>query len=163
MTLTREVDLVQNVALGAVLEWKFCCGYSPRDGELRGIPLPLLFLVLPLCFTEQLRDLVISTRESSGLRKFEEKLRDTGADRVWALSDRAITYRRLTTRSLAIALRSNLLRLDVGSGSAWVAQTAKAKGVAPDVLPMLKVAERFGSWCGAHPADEVASILRVQF
>ena len=163
MTLTKEVELVQNAALGAVLEWKFCRGYSPEDGELRGVPVPLVFLVLPLCFTQQLRELVLSTREASGLRKFEEKLRDTGADRVWAISDRAIAYRRLTARSLAVALVTKLLRLEAASGTAWVAQTANPKGVATDVAPMLRVAERFGAWCGAHPLEEVASILRVQF
>ena len=163
MTLTKEVELVQNAALGAVLEWKFCAGYSPQDGELRGTPLPLLFFVLPLCFTEQLRDLVLSTRAGSGLRKFEEKLRDTGADRVWAISDRAIAYRRLTTRSLAVALATRLLRLEATSGLAWVAQTSNPKGVVADVAPMLKVAERLGVWCGEHSIEEVASILRVQF
>jgi hypothetical protein len=163
VTLTNEVELVQNAALGAVLEWKFCVGYSPEDGELRGTPLPLLFLVLPMCFTEQLRELVLSTRAGSGLRKFEEKLRDTGADRVWAISDRAIAYRRLTTRSLAVALSTKLLRLEAPTGTAWGVQSANPKGVVTEIALMLKAAERLGGWCGAHPIEEVASILRVQF
>ena len=42
-------------------------------------------------------------------------------------------------------------------------QTANPQGVATDVAPMLKIAERFGTWCRGHPIEEVASILRVQF
>jgi hypothetical protein len=163
MTLRREVDLVQNAALGAVLEWMFCRGYSPTIGDIRGVPLPLMFLVLPICYTEQLRELVLSTREGSGLRKFEEKLRLLGADRVWALSNRAIAYRQLTARSLRIAVAARLLRLEASSGTAWVAQTVNAGGLSSDLVPTLRAAERLGAWCSMHSIGEVASILRIQF
>jgi hypothetical protein len=163
MSLSREVEIVQNAGLGAVLEWKFCQGYSPEDGELRGTPLPLLFLVLPICYTEVLREIVVSTRQGSGLRKFEEKLRGVGADRVWSINDRAIAYRELTRKSLSVALATKLLRLEASEASVWVSQSANAKGVPTELTPMLRAAERFGAWCGEHSLDEVAAILRMPF
>lgn len=163
MTLTREVEAVQNPALGAALMWKFSRGYSPEDGELRGVPFSLLFLVLPLCYTEHLSALTLSTREGSGLRKFEEKLRDLGADRVWSIGERAIAYRELTARSLAISFATNLLRLEAVTATVWVSQNAKPRGVAESLGPMFRVAERLGIWCGAHPLHEIAAILRIQF
>ena len=161
MSLSREVDLVQNTALGAVLQWKFCQGFSPDDVDLRGAPLPLMFLVLPICYTESLCQVVTSTQQGSGLRKFEEKLRVQGADRLWGLSDRAIRYRELTRKSLAVALATRLIRLDVATATAWVVQNAKPKGVSTDVAPMLRAAQRLGVWCSAHSLDEVGAILRM--
>ena len=161
MSLSREVEVVQNTALGAVLHWKFCQGYSPQDGELRGVPFPLLFLVLPVCYTEALCKVVVSTQQGSGLRKFEEKLRLQGVDQLWSLSDRAIMYRERTRKSLAIALATRLVRLDVATASAWVTQTANPRGVTTEVVPMLRAAQRLGAWCGEHTIDEVGVILRM--
>jgi hypothetical protein len=56
-----------------------------------------------------------------------------------------------------------MAKLDAPSGTAWVGQTEGTHGAAPDVTPPLRVAERFGTWCGEHPIEDVASILRVQF
>jgi hypothetical protein len=161
MSLSREVEIVQNAALGAVLQWKFCHGYSPQDGELRGTPLPLIFLVLPVCYTAILRDVVERTRQASGLRKFEEKLRADGADRVWSINDRAIAYRELTRKSLSVAIATKLVRMDTGAGTLWVAKTGNPRGIPTEIAPMLRAAERLGAWCGEYSLDEIAAILRM--
>lgn len=161
MSLDREVETTQNPALGAVLLWKFSRGYSPPEGDLRSTPLPLLFLVLPVCLRADLRDLVLSTRKDSGLRKLEEKLHKIGADRVWTLSNRVKTYRTLTTRSMGVGIATRLLRLDIAQGGIMRAREEITDQIDEAVRPLLTVAERFGAWCGELDIHEVMSILRV--
>ena len=47
-----DVMYVQNPALGAVLLWRFTCGYY--SNENRPVPFPLLFVVLPIVFRQDL-------------------------------------------------------------------------------------------------------------
>ena len=67
-----DVMYVQNPALGAVLLWRFTCGYY--SNENRPAPFPLLFVVLPIVFRQDLCSVIKSTQKASGLSKVSEKL-----------------------------------------------------------------------------------------
>lgn len=67
-----DVMYVQNPALGTVLLWRFTCGYY--SNENRPVPFPLLFVVLPIVFRQDLCSVIKSTQKASGLSKVSEKL-----------------------------------------------------------------------------------------
>ena len=62
-----DVMYVQNPALGAALLWRFTCGYY--SNENRSVPFPLLFVVLPIVFRQDLCSVIKSTQRASGLSK----------------------------------------------------------------------------------------------
>ena len=65
--LAREVQNVQNPALGATLVWRFCCGYVEAHRVDASPPLPLLFFVLPIILHQATSEFVKRTYKSSGL------------------------------------------------------------------------------------------------
>jgi 4-hydroxybenzoate polyprenyltransferase len=72
-SLTREVRIVQNCALGATVIWRFVVGYTQSSKTSEGPPLPLGFIVLPVVFHEDTVNLIGSTRGDSGLHAFADK------------------------------------------------------------------------------------------
>lgn len=160
--LLNEVQAMQNPALGATLIWRFVCGYAPPNDPHEGVPLPLAFIVLPLVLHERTREEVISTRPSSGIRKFEEKFRDNG-DMLLALNQRAITLRALSLRSVRHALAAGLLTLIPERGTLWPRSYSTPPVDAKLVLELLAAAEKIGGWCRSLSVYEISGILRVEF
>lgn len=160
--LLSEVQAMQNPALGAVLIWRFVCGYAPQNDPRDGVPLPLSFVVLPVVLHERTREEVTSTRLSSGARKFEEKFRDRG-DVLFALNQRAIGLRSLSLRSVRHVLAAGLLTLVPERGTLWPRSYAKPPVEANSVSELLAAAEKLGGWCGSLSVYEIAGILRVEF
>ena len=71
--LTRELDDIQNPALGAMLSWRFVAGFDNGSPIGAGSPLPYAFLPLPMLMHEEPASLLLETRTRSGIRKFTEK------------------------------------------------------------------------------------------
>jgi hypothetical protein len=162
MSLIQEIEAIQNPALGAVLLWKFCLGYSPPKGERQPVPFLLLFLVLPLCLQEEARSAVLKTRKSSGLRLFELNLREGQHDRVLSVQSRVDAWRNLTLRSLAMAHQRGLIQLHAGTASVeWVLDDEKPTS-AEAIVSLVVAAERLGAWFSEAPVGEVLSVLRVR-
>jgi hypothetical protein len=160
--LLSEVQAMQNPALGAVLIWRFACGYSPQNEAHDGVPLPLAFVVLPVVLHERTREEVSSTRLSSGAHKFEEKFKGRG-DVLFALNQRAIEMRRLSLRSVRHALASGLVTLIADRGTLWPRSYTKPPVDAKSVAELLGAAEKLGSWCRLVSVYEISGILRVEF
>lgn len=90
-----DVMYVQNPALGAVLLWRFTCGYY--SNENRPVPFPLLFVVLPIVFRQDLCSVIKSTQKASGLSKVSEKLFSGKLnDSIHYVNNTAIQMRELT-------------------------------------------------------------------
>ncbi|HEU0035893.1 MAG TPA: three component ABC system middle component [Kofleriaceae bacterium] len=163
MTAVRnEIQAMQNPALGAVLLWRFTCGYTPESSPT-GTPLPLAFLVLPLAFHARSLEKVLSTRPSSGMRMLEEKFSDR-TDVLLSVQSRMLAMRMLSLRSLRIAVRTGLLTLVSKDAVLWprsrsAPPTAEAKGVGD----LLKSAEKLGVWCRDISLFEIAGLLKVEF
>lgn len=159
--LTDEAHAMQNSALGAALLWRFCCGYSPRSSTT-GVPMTLVFIVLPLTLHATTLKEISATNASSGLRKFETKFADR-ADLLLGINDRARTLRPLTLRSLRVGLASGLLTLVPSDAILWPLSFTQPPGVNPRVLSLLKAAEKLGAWCANLTLFEIAGILKVEF
>ena len=152
---------MQNPALGAVILWRFTCGYCPESSS-NGIPLPLAYVVLPIAFHGRSLDEVIGTQIGSGLRKFEEKFRDRG-DLLLAIQPRMLAMRELTTRSIQIALGAGLLTLVSETATLWPRSYSAAPDSGRSVANILKSAEKLGAWCKDLTLFEITGVLKVEF
>lgn len=157
----NEVQAMHNPALGATLLWRFVCGFSPEKSP-HGTPLPLAFIVLPLTFHAKSLEEVASTRAASGIRVFEEKFRGQ-SDVLLAIQPRMLAMRKLSLRSLRIALRAGLLTLVPQDAVLWPRTYASPPTGAKPVNDLLKSAEKLGSWCREISLFEVAGLLKVEF
>ena len=152
---------MQNPALGAVLLWRFVCGFSP-DSSPKGTPLPLSFVVLPLALHARSLEEVVGTQSASGLRKFEEKFHGQ-RDVLLSIQPRMLAMRDLSLRSLRIGLRVGLLTLDPSEAVLWPRSRTTAPTEAKAVSDLLKSAEKLGSWCRDVSLFEVSGLLKVEF
>ena len=166
-TLNREVMLTQNSALGAMLLWRFTTGYSQGSQSVDATPLPLLFLVLPICLHQETARFAESTLTASGLRTFANKFsesRNAKGDLLFAIHGRTIRMRVLTLSSLQIAIGSKLLLLIPDRAVALPGSiTPPRTGIPVITRNMLKVAEKLGNWCAEVSLHEVSAILKVRF
>ncbi len=160
--ILTEVHAMQNPALGAALLWRFSCGHCPQNAPAEGVPLPLLFAVLPLLLHARTCDEVSSTLIASGLRKFEEKFR-ADADLLLALHQRALAMRPLSLHSLRIAFAAGLLTLFTDGATIWPRTYAPGRDLPGPIDELLKAAEKLGTWCRPLSLFEVSGILRVEF
>ena len=66
--LTKEFYNVQNPALGAYLLSRFACGYLKENQERT--PMPLMFIVLPMIYKQEIANFISSTQKVSGIHFF---------------------------------------------------------------------------------------------
>lgn len=165
--LSRETQIVQNPALGAMLLWSFANGYERGSKVKEPAPLPVLFLILPLILHQETSQLISTTQTGSGLRAFANKFSVSSVsknDLILAVNERAIQLRKLTMTSLKLAVASRLLAIDTGKGCAIsLSSTQPRAGVPGSVRKMLKNAEKLGRWCSQLSMHEVSVILKVRF
>jgi hypothetical protein len=158
--LMQEVRAMQNPGLGAILIWRFACGYTPGTSSI-GTPLPLVFAVIPLVMHVRSVEQITSTNASSGLRKFQEKFERRG-DLLLAVHQRMLQMRPLSLRSVRIALGSGLVTLVPQEAVLW----PRSYTSPPDpsgVDHLLAAAEKLGKWCNSLTLFEIEGILRVEF
>jgi hypothetical protein len=164
-SLSREVKAVQNPALGAMLLWRCCVGYSSTHPTADAIPLPLLFLVLPVLFHKETAEIVTSTRKRSGLRAFAEKFQwaaQNKTDLLLAIGPRAQAMRKLTSDSLGLGVLSNLIAIEQQSGRVIaLSRTPATAGIPTSVRPLLAGADKLGSWCSQASMYETALLFQV--
>jgi hypothetical protein len=165
-TLTREVEAIQNPALGGVLLWRFAIGYAAARHAPESTPLPVLFLPLPILFHEATFALVSSTQKLSGLRTFAGKFSESSvseSDVLLSLEGRARALRPLSLAALRLAVSSRLLFVDPMTAEVIALSGTAPSSVPESVRPLLRNAEKLGSWCGGVTPFELASLLRVGF
>lgn len=165
LVLNRELHNVQNPALGAMLLWRCTVGYSASHERAAPIPVPLLFLVLPILLHEQTAELAMSTQKGSGLHKFVEKFQlaaESKTDLLLAIGSRAQIMRPLTAQAVGIAILSRLITLDDQTASAYsLSDTPATAGIPATVRPLLNAAEKLGWWFSQVSLYETALLLQV--
>jgi hypothetical protein len=165
--LNKETRIVQNPALGAVLLWRFTRGYSEGSGISAPTPIPLLYVLLPIIYHQETAEFVKSTQKASGLRAFVHKFDETKtskSDLILAIHDRAKTMRSLTRHSLSLAIASDLIAVDVRSGTVFpITKTQPKAGIPNSVSDMIKAAEKLGFWCSKLTLHEISITLKVAF
>lgn len=164
--LAAEVREVQNPALGAVLLWRAVVAYEAAAEESRGMPLPVLYLVLPLVLHGPTLRHVLGTQANSGLRKFAAKFSEAKygeTDVLLALHPRAMAMRALSTHALRIAVSSGLLQVVPSEALARSLAKKMPREFEPPVGDLLRGAQRAGHWFRALSLGEIAVTLDVRF
>jgi hypothetical protein len=163
--LAREVRATQNPALGAVILWRFACGYRETHKENAFAKLPLAFVALPLVLHEPTRQVIESTQKASGLRAFVGKFSETKnarQDLLLSVHDWAEVCRTLTWESLQIGFATHLIKLEP-TGDLIPLSTTPAMSVPASTEKLLRSGEKLGAWFAQLSIHEIASLLRVRF
>lgn len=158
-----DVKYVQNPAIGASVLWKFVCGYYQKENK--PVPFPLLFVVLPIVFRQDLCAVVKSTQKASGLSKVSEKLFDKKEnDSIHFVNKTAIQLRPLTLEAFNIAVETNLFAMLPESATIFPVTTKMSKYTPKgDSKDMINAAEKLGSWCSELTMLEISKWLKVRF
>jgi hypothetical protein len=162
-SLDAETRNVQNSAFGAVVLASFVQGFYDADATKKGVPLPYLFLVLPIILQSDICRLLSGTK--LGLRQMAEKFVSTeyaGTDLLLSLNRSALRLRSLTTESLAVLLLTGLARMD-SKNARVVPQKVGEFSRRPDVPDEADESRKLGKWFAQLSAFEIGSILKVTF
>ena len=161
--LNKEVYIVQNPAIGAAILWYFTCGYYDNDNEGRQVPFPLLFIVLPIIFREDLRDIISKTNKPSGLQKVSQKLFKTKQiDLLFSIQNSAEQYKEITLTAINIAVGANLINISNETALVMPIQTKTSK-MPKSSEKLLNLAEKLGIWCSVLSLHEISQMLKVRF
>jgi len=161
--MNREIYLVQNPAIGAAILWQFVCGYYANENESREVPFPLLFIVLPIIFREDLREVISSTNRPSGLQKVSEKLfKNKQTDLFLSIQDSAEQYKGITLSAISIAVGANLISVSDKTALVLPVQSRTSKTPKSSEI-LLKQSEKLGAWCSFLSLHEISSLLKVRF
>jgi hypothetical protein len=161
--LDAEVRNVQNAAFGAVILAGFIQGFYKADETKQGVPLPYIFLVLPIVLHSDIYRLLSSTRPS--LRHMAEKFVSTeyaGTDLLLSLNTRASRLRRLTAESLGVLFLTGLAKMD-SKKARIVPRKARQFSSRPDIPEEVEQSRKLGGWFAQLSAFEIGSILKVTF
>ena len=164
--LSTEVRNIQNPALGAGLVWRFVCGYVAAHSNRNPVPLPLVFLVLPVLLHRKTAEFVECTNKASGLRVCAAKFgaaKQCKQDLLLAINQRMLELKGLSTESLRMALATRLVHLETDATLIPLSKTKAGSGIPDEIKSMLNNAEKLGAWCAPLTMHEIAMTLKVRF
>lgn len=158
----EEIYNVQNPAIGSSILWRFICGFY--KAENKSAPFPLLFIVLPIIFHEDLCFVINSTQKGKGLSKVSEKLFSTRAnDKLFFINNTAINMRELTLQSFNIGMAANLFSMDFNTAYVFPLTQTKRSNLSHDTNKLLNAADKLGTWCAELSLLEICNMLKVRF
>lgn len=155
-----EIEIVQNVALGATMIWRFGISFQEESGNIAP-PFLLAFLILPITLHKETLDQVLSTQPRSGLSLFAQKIGQRRED-LLAIHLRAFALRELTLQSIGTGVRSKLFTVNYQIAQLR-SNTHKIPKTPERIKPHLKGAIRLGVWFARMPLDQTVSLLKVDF
>ena len=160
--LMKEIYNVQNPAIGATILWRFVCGYYAHDNK--PVPFPLLFVVLPVIFREDLCTVINSTKRGKGLSKVSENLfKDKKKDNLYSINNTAIVLRPLTLDAFTIGVSAKLFSLEKETALVYPLVQTKVTNISGATKVLLEAAEKLGGWCAKLSLLEVCNWLKVRF
>lgn len=162
--LNKELENVKNPLLGSFCIWNFVKGYEKESKQKT--PLHLVFLVLPIVYSEELVSVIESTQVDSGLRKCLDKLqisKNARRDEILKIHKACIEMRELSLDSLRIALYSSLIRLDYENAELYSNAKTNKKSEPKDILKLSRAAEKLGIWFSRLTLYEITLLLKVRF
>lgn len=162
-TLDAEVRNVQNAAFGAVILAAFVQGFYDADETKEGVPLPYLFLVLPIVLHADIYRLLSSTKPS--LRHMAEKFvssEHAGTDLLLSINSSALRLRGLTAESLGVLFLTGFAKMD-SQRARVVPRKANQFSRRPGVPNEAEESRKLGKWFAQLSAFEIGSILKVTF
>lgn len=160
--LNREIYLVQNPSIGAAILWRFICGYYSK--EQKPAPFPLLFIVLPIIFRQDLCDVIKSTQKRSGLSKVSEKLfSDRKNDQLYYVHNTAEQQKQISLTSVNIGISAKLFVIDIKSALVFPLTQSNKTGLSQSTKNLLNAAEKLGLWCADLTLHEISTLMKVRF
>ena len=160
--INREIYNVQNPAIGTTIIWRFICGYYSRENK--GVPFPLVFLVLPIIFREDLCDIIYATQKKKGLAKLSEKLFEKKKnDDLYTINNTALDLRMLSLESINMGVMSRLFTVDYETAHILPLVETEKKNVHNSVKKLLNASEKLGFWCAGLSLIEICNLLKVRF
>lgn len=162
-SLDAEARNVQNAAFGAVILAAFVQGFYDADKTKEGVPLPYLFLVLPIVLHSDIYRLLSGTRPS--LRHMAEKFVSAeyaGTDLLLSLNSSALRLRGLTAESLGVLFLTGFAKMD-SKKARVVPRKVRQFFRRPDVPNEAEESRKLGKWFAHLSAFEIGSILKVTF
>jgi hypothetical protein len=162
-SLNTEVRNIQNSAFGAVVLGAFVQGYYEADESKQGVPLPFVFLVLPIILHSDIYHLLATTKSS--LRHMAEKFvsaEHAGTDLLLSLNSRALHLRRLTADSLGVLFLTGFAKMDPLKARIVPRKSSKFSRL-PDIPDEAEESRKLGKWFAQLSAFEIGSILKVTF
>lgn len=153
---------MQNPALGAMCIWKYICGYSDQSEKMSSVPLPALYLVMPLVSREEIRETVCHT--TAGFFKLVDKMRVSNSIHALATIREAVPQMyALTSEALSIALAARLVAFNDAAGGFVPMQYSSTKLTTTSVEDeYMKAALRLGKWSYAVGVDRLFAIFGVE-
>lgn len=161
--LDAEARNVQNAAFCAVVLAAFVQGFYDADETKEGVPLPYLFLVLPIVLHSDIYRLLSSTKPS--LRHMAEKFVSAayaGTDLLLSLNSSALRLRGLTAESLGVMFLTGFAKMD-SKKARVVPRKARQFAKRPDVPSEAEESRKLGKWFAQLSPFEIGSILKVTF
>jgi hypothetical protein len=161
--LDAEVRNVQNAAFGAVILAAFVQGFYDADDTKEGVPLPYLFLVLPIVLHSDIYRLLSGTKPS--LRHMAEKFVSAeyaGTDLLLSLNSSARRLRRLTAESLGVLFLTGFAKMDSKNARVLPRKISQFTG-RPDIPSEAEESRKLGRWFAQLSTFEIGSILKVTF
>lgn len=159
--LNREIYLVQNPSIGAAILWRFICGHYNQ--EYKATPFPLLFLVLPIIFRQDLCKVIKSTQKKSGLTKVSEKLfSDCKNDQLYCVHNAVEQYKQTTLSSISIGMSAKLFIVDTKTALVLPLTQSNKTGITQSTKYLLDAAEKLGIWCSKLTLHEICTLLKVR-
>lgn len=162
--LMKEIDNTQNPALGAYIIWNFIRGYYSNKSEF--VPMPLLFIVLPIVLREEMTKILFGTQKPSGLRIFSDKFsssKSLKSDVLSQIQSSAINMKNLTLESIKIAISSSLISFQDNSALLIPISTTEHKNEPASIKKLGKASEKLGFWCSKLTLIEISNTLKVRF
>ncbi len=160
--LSRDIYLVQNPAIGAAILWRFVCGYYANENK--PVPFPLLFIVLPVVFREDMCTVIKSTQKRKGLSKVSERLfENKKKDSLYSINSTAIVLRPLTLKAFSFGISASLFSLDKSTAYVYPLVRTKTSSISATTKNMLDAAEKLGGWCAELSLLEIEKWLKVRF
>lgn len=164
INLSNEVINVQNPALGAFIIWSFVRGYYSFDSSCT--PFPVLFIVLPIIYRNDMVEVLHATNRSSGLRYFANKFLTTKVlknDMVSQIHVSSSNLKELTLDSIKIALNASLIAIDYKSALVFPLTNTEHKSEPKSTIKLGKASEKLGYWCAQLTIHEISQVLKVRF
>ena len=156
-----EQRVIQNTGLAAEAVWHAVNETYNAKGRAEGVPLPLIFLVLPLTFHQRTAAALASKTQPGALYKLLAEDREVTVGlqaRMQAMADR-------TFHALSIGFQTNLLHLDSDRMRQVIPgrKTPPVTHVTEEVKIILNAAKRAGQGFAEMSVVQLAIHLRVRF
>lgn len=154
----KEVEIVQNPALGAFLLWRMGAAFQERNSS--PVHLELYFIALSILFHRPTLNVVVSTLDASGLSQFVAKMHQE-EDELLAIHARAVRMRGLTLRSINVGVAAGLLAVHHQNASIGALDVIRPADLPSRLGPMKKSAVKLGHWFGDLSVSQIFTMLRV--